>query len=190
MTNKKAQLSQLLEEQQQRSPLLDQMSKEDLEKIVNDELAFSEGSKLQSTFEAYESPHRLRVIDREGNLYDILQLPNGKIGIEFLENRTNYLGVKPYYSWEEAEESLPEGWEALKAVNANEENPYIKKWCDESPPRKSKGHIKFFGDFEFFDRDGEVYRANINNVFDLDGYRHGRWESSRAHFDQYESLFQ
>jgi len=42
--------------------------------------------------------------------------------------------------------------------------------------KKSKGHIAFAGNFEFYLRDGEVYRAPLHNAFDLDGYRHGRWE--------------
>lgn len=52
--------------------------------------------------------------------------------------------------------------------------------------KKSKGHIAFVGDFEFFDVGGEVYRAPRHlPLADLEhGTRHGRWESSRAHFER------
>jgi hypothetical protein len=43
--------------------------------------------------------------------------------------------------------------------------------------KKSKGHIAFVGDFEYYVQRGEVYKALLQNAFDLDGYRHGRWEA-------------
>jgi hypothetical protein len=57
-------------------------------------------------------------------------------------------------------------------------------------PQKSPGHITFSGDFEFYeDARGEVYRAPLSNAFDcLTGYRIGRWECSRAHFDRFRQL--
>lgn len=48
--------------------------------------------------------------------------------------------------------------------------------------RKSVGHLEFAGRFEFYEQDGEVYRAPVGNAFDLEGRRHGRWEGSLAHF--------
>lgn len=46
---------------------------------------------------------------------------------------------------------------------------------------KSKGHIGFDGDFEFYaGANGDVFRANIGNVIDIYGYRSGRFESSAA----------
>lgn len=53
--------------------------------------------------------------------------------------------------------------------------------------RKSVGHLCFAGDFEYYHRADEhgnhqVFRAARSNAFDLDGYRHGRWESSLIHW--------
>ena len=54
---------------------------------------------------------------------------------------------------------------------------------------KSHGHIGFDGDWEYFEVDGEVYRAPRNApLADISGpkpRRHGRWESSRPHFDRF-----
>ena len=41
---------------------------------------------------------------------------------------------------------------------------------------KSEGHLAFVGKFEFFLRDGQVYRANISSYVAPDGYRAARWE--------------
>lgn len=57
---------------------------------------------------------------------------------------------------------------------------------------KSRGHIAWSKDgaFEFYEVRGEVYRAPIGNVFDLDTKaRIGRWEGSRAHFDRFRDVF-
>ena len=53
---------------------------------------------------------------------------------------------------------------------------------------KSKGHICFSGNFEFYERGGEVFRAHLSNVLDIWGYRHGRWECSKAHFERFKNL--
>jgi|TARA_Y100000296_G_scaffold81316_1_gene108291 hypothetical protein len=46
---------------------------------------------------------------------------------------------------------------------------------------KSDGHISFAGDFEYYDYNGEVYRAPLDNVIDLDrNVRFGRWECART----------
>lgn len=43
--------------------------------------------------------------------------------------------------------------------------------------RKSPGHLAFVGDFEWYDHDGHIIRANRANGVDLEGRRHGRIES-------------
>jgi hypothetical protein len=55
--------------------------------------------------------------------------------------------------------------------------------------RKSKGHICFVGNFELYEQDGEVFRAPLHNAFDIDGRRHGRWQCTRKHFDQFRKLY-
>jgi hypothetical protein len=61
----------------------------------------------------------------------------------------------------------------------------------EVPAADSKGHLcwSYCPDTglvtEWFDRDGEVFRASSSNVIELGtGYRFGRWEGSRRHFEQ------
>lgn len=57
-------------------------------------------------------------------------------------------------------------------------------------PQPSKGQIAVTSDktFEFYVRDGEVYRAPLNAVIMTDGYRCGRWEGSQAHFEKFKSV--
>jgi hypothetical protein len=55
--------------------------------------------------------------------------------------------------------------------------------------RKSKAHIAFTEAGEFYVRDGEVFRAQAGNAFDVYGYRFGRWESSVAHFRHFCRIF-
>jgi hypothetical protein len=38
------------------------------------------------------------------------------------------------------------------------------------------------------ERGGEVFRAHLSNVLDIWGYRHGRWECSKAHFERFKNL--
>lgn len=44
-------------------------------------------------------------------------------------------------------------------------------------PKKSAGHVEFIGAFEYFVRDGELWRAKIDYPVQHDGYRIGRWEA-------------
>jgi len=53
---------------------------------------------------------------------------------------------------------------------------------------KSKGHIVTVNGKEYFDRGGEVYRAPLSSVIMPDGYRSGRWECSRSHFDTFREF--
>ena len=63
-------------------------------------------------------------------------------------------------------------------------------------PEKSPGHICFANGFEFFEREGEVYRAKITDplctLVQVSGRkvesRHGRWECSRPHFDRFRAV--
>lgn len=53
---------------------------------------------------------------------------------------------------------------------------------------RSRGHICFRGFDEWFERDGQVYRAPSFRPVQPDGYRHAEWYSGRAHFDRYRKL--
>lgn len=54
--------------------------------------------------------------------------------------------------------------------------------------KNSKGHIGKLGDVEVFERDGQIYFAPLASPIQTDGYRHGRWECSRIHFDRNRSI--
>lgn len=54
-----------------------------------------------------------------------------------------------------------------------------------SKVKKSKGHIGFTDDFEYFERGGEVFRAPFSDVIMPDGRRSERWEGSVEHFGRY-----
>lgn len=49
--------------------------------------------------------------------------------------------------------------------------------------QRSVGHICFACRLEYFERDGEVYRAQSCAPVMPDGYRFGRWEGRRSWFD-------
>lgn len=52
-------------------------------------------------------------------------------------------------------------------------------------PDESRGHIAFTPAFEYYERDGEVYRAYVGNPLDAKGYRQGgRWECSISFLPQ------
>jgi hypothetical protein len=55
--------------------------------------------------------------------------------------------------------------------------------------KKSKGHIKFIWNntYEYFDRNGEVFLAPVHNPIMTDGYRSGRWECSRSHYEIFKA---
>lgn len=55
--------------------------------------------------------------------------------------------------------------------------------------RKSKRHLGFFGDYEYFDRlNAGVYKAHRSDVIMPDGYRTGRWECTSKHWSFTESI--
>jgi hypothetical protein len=54
---------------------------------------------------------------------------------------------------------------------------------------KSKGHLAFVGQWEFFRRGDDVYRVDVSYPFDIWGYRQGaRWECYSWHADMSISL--
>jgi hypothetical protein len=78
---------------------------------------------------------------------------------------------------------------AEKVVNAAAEAFYeraSKAHRAKTRARKSRGHIAFVGDTEYFDIGGQVYSAGRHlPIADIEHKtRHGRWAGSRAHFDR------
>jgi len=108
------------EKMNMRKPIIEEIPEEEIQFAIKDDMAYDETANLlESTFSAHGEPDRLRLLDEEGNLWDVLRMPNGKIGVEKLEPRIHYLGIKTFNSWEEAQEALPREWHA-RAINANE----------------------------------------------------------------------
>lgn len=77
---------------------------------------------------------RLRVIDDDGNLYDVIYMPNGQIAVQNLLLKMNYGQMQTFNSWEEAEAVIPQGYSIDKAVVASKKvkemlyrNPYRNK---------------------------------------------------------------
>ncbi|HEY9835486.1 MAG TPA: hypothetical protein V6D27_01100 [Vampirovibrionales bacterium] len=42
------------------------------------------------------------------------------------------------------------------------------------------GHIEWQGEYEIFEREGQIMKAHRTNCIMPDGYRTGRWESTLA----------
>lgn len=57
------------------------------------------------------------------------------------------------------------------------------------PYAPSEGQVAVTSDlrYEFFLREGEVYRAPLQSPVMTDGYRCGRWECSATHFERNKS---
>jgi stress response protein YsnF len=55
---------------------------------------------------------------------------------------------------------------------------------------KSVGHICFYNDYEYYERDGKVYRAHVTDPIDLDTqYRNGTYECTKVVFDSLKRMF-
>jgi len=59
---------------------------------------------------------RLRIIDKEGNLYDVAWLEEDKFMIQELDLKVEYGKSKIFPTWESLEESLPKPYEPYKVV--------------------------------------------------------------------------
>ncbi len=54
---------------------------------------------------------------------------------------------------------------------------------------KSVGHVAFFDGSEWFEVDGELFRAALDSIIDNTGRRFGRWESSLEAARRFPTLF-
>lgn len=113
-----------------KKPILESVPEDEINAEIDQEISYSDTTKLESTYSAHGEPNRLRLLDSGGDMWDVLVLPNGKIGIEKIEPVIQYLGIKTFDSWEEAQNALPEDWDA-RGVNAHTKgNPYVEKDLD------------------------------------------------------------
>lgn len=52
-----------------------------------------------------------------------------------------------------------------------------------APPGATRGFLETTGKYEYFERDGKVFKAPVDAPLDMDGYRNGaRWEGSLEHW--------
>ena len=56
--------------------------------------------------------------------------------------------------------------------------------------RKSKGHLSFFGNYEYFEFNSVVFKAHKSDVVMPDGYRTGRWECTMSHWPLTKSVLE
>lgn len=126
------------------------------EKEIQSQPIMSEEEEAQEIADYYEgtgTPHlqreyevagleygdRLRIIgDNSGELFDVILMPNGQIGIQKIFLKVDYGEHTNYSSWEDAQNSLPERFSVEKAIVAKkvltkirallekkEDNPYV-----------------------------------------------------------------
>ena len=135
-----AQSKDVIQVQEQDLQSQDIMSEEEEAKELEDYYSGSGINKLQREYEiaGLEYGDRLRVIgDNSRELFDVILMPNGQIGVQVITLRVEYGQHTSYNSWEDAMEQLPEMFTVEKAIVAKrllakindildekEENPY------------------------------------------------------------------
>jgi len=115
------------------------VSEEDIQRMIDEGVGLepSGAGNLERAFEGAGSPQRLRIIDPEGSLYDVFiveQTADGAqvIGVTPLELKIIYpRGWDKYTSWDEAEATLPKGWEVYESIGGQQQQQTAsvgKKW--------------------------------------------------------------
>lgn len=100
-------------------PILEELDETDIEKILQEDVGAFSGEdvpKLKKLYEEFGNPDRVRILDVDGNMYDVIPLPNGKVGVERIEAVLVYSGITQYDSWVEAQEAIPAEWVKQKAI--------------------------------------------------------------------------
>lgn len=70
---------------------------------------------------------RLRIQDPQGNLYDIIAMPNSQIAVQNLALKLEYGQMTNYNTWQEASDAIPDNFSVEKVIVANKsKNPYKK----------------------------------------------------------------
>jgi hypothetical protein len=107
-----------------RAPIEEQLSEEELERLVQEE-DITEGDipRIQHDYQVYGEPYRFRIVSDEGNLFDIFPMPDGSIAIEPITLKVEYNPnkIKKYDSWAEVQmvlDQLVPGYSPYKAINA------------------------------------------------------------------------
>lgn len=104
-------------------PILEELDQNDIQKILEEDVAEeTDEPKLKRMYDELGNPDRIRILDDSGNLYDIIALPNGRVGVEQIEAVLIYKGIKQYDSWFEAQNAIPNTWVKQKAIFSALEN--------------------------------------------------------------------
>lgn len=100
------------------------LSDEELEHMLQEEedrIPSSTGN-LEYTYRSKNNPDRLRLLTPSGELWDVLEMPDGHIGVQKIEVEIKFPmeNFQKFKTWEEAEAALPVGWETYMggAINA------------------------------------------------------------------------
>jgi len=69
---------------------------------------------------------RLRITDPDGQMFDIMLMPDGSVGIQNLTLKLEYGKITKYTTWEDANEAIPQDYDIQKAIVAKKTaNPYL-----------------------------------------------------------------
>jgi len=69
---------------------------------------------------------RLRVTDPSGNMFDVMLMPDGTVGIQNLTLKLEYGKITKYTTWEDANAAIPQDYDIQKAIVAKKSsNPYL-----------------------------------------------------------------
>lgn len=69
---------------------------------------------------------RLRITDPDGNMFDVMLMPDGTVGIQNLSLKLEYGRITKYTTWEDANAAIPQDYDIQKAIVATKtSNPYL-----------------------------------------------------------------
>jgi len=69
---------------------------------------------------------RLRITDPSGNMFDVMLMPDGTIGIQNITLKIEYGRTTKYTTWEDANAAIPQNYDIQKAIVAKKTpNPYL-----------------------------------------------------------------
>ena len=69
---------------------------------------------------------RLRIADPSGQMFDIMLMPDGTVGIQNLTLKLEYGKITKYNTWEDANAAIPQNYDIQKAIIAKKQkNPYL-----------------------------------------------------------------
>lgn len=111
-------------DQLEKQPVVDEEPQEDLYTGLE---VGERRNKLEHDFTVSNLSYgdRLRIVDPDGNMFDVMLMPDGSIGIQNLALKLEYGRITKYTNWEDANAAIPQNYDVQKAIVANKiPNPY------------------------------------------------------------------